>query len=128
MNRGTSVATAYLVGDFDMFNVGHLDLLTQAQALCDRIVVGVLSDRDVQTLTGRPPMIPQVERLALVASVRGVDAAVVHAEGSTPIGATVLACNDLYVTEATDSVIRSSRSTSSAMLLASLGHPGGVAA
>lgn len=70
----------YLVGSFDMLNVSHLDLVAQVRELCESVVVGVLSDEDVVVVTGRSPLIPLAERLALVRALRGVDAAQVHGE------------------------------------------------
>ena len=71
----------YLAGGFDLINVGDLDVISQARALCTQLVIGVLSDEAVLKSTGRPPVVPLVERLALVQHLRGVDKVVVHDEG-----------------------------------------------
>ncbi|MCW2810119.1 MAG: adenylyltransferase/cytidyltransferase family protein [Friedmanniella sp.] len=68
----------YFVDSFDLINVGDLDLIAQARARCGRLVVGVLTDADVERLVGRPPVIPLSERMTLVSHVRGVDEVVVH--------------------------------------------------
>lgn len=62
----------YLVGSFDLFNVGHLALIREATSLCDSLLVGVLADAFVEAETGAPPYIPLTERLQIVRSVRGV--------------------------------------------------------
>ncbi len=77
----------YLVGDFDLFNVGDLDVVAQARQQCDRLSVGVLSDEDFQLCHGQPPVVPLDERLEIVRNLRGVDAADVFLGAVVP-GAT----------------------------------------
>jgi glycerol-3-phosphate cytidylyltransferase len=67
---GNSVGYAF--GVFDLFNVEHVDLLDQALAHCDELVVGVASDDLVQRSGGAEPLTPEDERLAIVGSVRRV--------------------------------------------------------
>lgn len=117
------VTVAYLVGCFDMLNVGHLDVIAQARERCQRLVVGVVDDELAARATGRAPVVPLDERLALVDHVRGVSGAVVHT-GDRPgdIGADevlVVAGDDLAAPgEAVKLSFR--RQTSSAMLLAAM--------
>lgn len=66
----------YTAGVFDVFNVGHLNLLASARAQCDHLVVGVSTDELCTEVKGVPPHIPLVERMAIVQSVRHVDAVV----------------------------------------------------
>jgi cytidyltransferase-like protein len=82
--RGTFACAGYLARSFDLINVSDLDLISQARQLCSRLVIGVHSDELVRQLTGRAPVVPLSERLALVANVRGVDEVVVHEAGSSP--------------------------------------------
>ncbi|MFD7458360.1 MULTISPECIES: adenylyltransferase/cytidyltransferase family protein [unclassified Streptomyces] len=63
----------YAPGVFDLFHVGHLNILRRARAHCDRLVAGVCSDDLVTHLKGRPPVVPLAERLEIVRSVRYVD-------------------------------------------------------
>ncbi|MGX1132506.1 glycerol-3-phosphate cytidylyltransferase [Streptomyces glaucescens] len=63
----------YAPGVFDLFHVGHLNILRRARAHCDRLVAGVCSDDLVTNLKGRPPVVPLSERLEIVRSVRYVD-------------------------------------------------------
>lgn len=63
----------YAPGVFDLFHVGHLNILRRARAHCDRLVAGVCSDELVVRLKGRPPVVPLSERLQIVRSVRYVD-------------------------------------------------------
>lgn len=70
--------TGYFVGVFEVLEVATLDVLRQAHTLCERLVVGVLSDEDVAALRGNDH-IPSVEdRVSLLAEVRTVDRAVIH--------------------------------------------------
>ncbi|MFJ8012741.1 adenylyltransferase/cytidyltransferase family protein [Streptomyces sp. NPDC096339] len=65
----------YASGVFDLFHVGHVNLLRQARAHCDHLVAGVLLD-EVATHKGLPPVVPFQERLEIVRAVRYVDEAV----------------------------------------------------
>ncbi len=72
------VRTGYAPGIYDLFHVGHLNIFREARALCDRLVVGVLSDEMAQRTKGTIPVIPQEERLDIVRSIRFVDEAVLE--------------------------------------------------
>ncbi|MFF7164685.1 adenylyltransferase/cytidyltransferase family protein [Streptomyces sp. NPDC008086] len=63
----------YAPGVFDLFHVGHLNILRRARDHCDRLIAGVCSDELVVRLKGRPPVVPLAERLQIVRSVRHVD-------------------------------------------------------
>ncbi len=66
----------YAPGVYDLFHVGHLNILSRARSLCDHLVAGVVSDELAQQAKGRAPVIPLAERLEIVRSVRHVDEAV----------------------------------------------------
>ncbi len=83
--------SAYLVGSFDLFNISDLDVIAQARSLCDRLVVGVLSDSDATAYDGVDPVVPLDERLALVKHVRSVDDAVLHHADTIPSADLLLA-------------------------------------
>ncbi|WP_369246696.1 adenylyltransferase/cytidyltransferase family protein [Streptomyces sp. R41] len=63
----------YAPGVFDLFHVGHLNILRRAREHCDRLIAGVCTDDLVVCLKGRPPVVPLSERLEIVRSVRYVD-------------------------------------------------------
>ncbi|HPU13554.1 MAG TPA: adenylyltransferase/cytidyltransferase family protein [Aeromicrobium sp.] len=63
----------YASGVFDMFHVGHLNLLRRAREHCSTLVVGVASDDYVLALKGQEPVVPLAERLEIVRSLRFVD-------------------------------------------------------
>jgi glycerol-3-phosphate cytidylyltransferase len=68
----------YAPGVYDLFHVGHLNILRHASGLCDRLIAGVVSDEMAMLAKGREPVIPLAERLEIVRSVRYVDEAVVE--------------------------------------------------
>ncbi|WP_432146976.1 adenylyltransferase/cytidyltransferase family protein [Streptomyces sp. bgisy084] len=68
----------YAPGVYDLFHVGHLNILRHAKSQCDYLVAGVVSDEMAVEAKGQTPVIPLVERLAIVRSVQFVDAAFVE--------------------------------------------------
>jgi glycerol-3-phosphate cytidylyltransferase len=68
----------YAPGAYDLFHVGHLNLLRHARARCDYLVAGVVSDEMAERAKGRAPVVPLRERLEIVRSIRFVDAAFVE--------------------------------------------------
>lgn len=67
----------YTQGTFDMFHIGHLNLLKQAKELCDILIVGVNSDRLVQEYKQKTPVINQQERLEILQAIKYVDNVVI---------------------------------------------------
>lgn len=63
----------YAAGAFDLFHVGHLNLLRHAKAQCDVLVAGVVSDEMLREVKGIESFIPTSERVAIVRSLRFVD-------------------------------------------------------
>jgi cytidyltransferase-like protein len=88
------MSKGYLVATFDLLNVRDLDVIEQATARCDHLVVGVFSDDLVEQRLGRRPVVPVDERARLVANVRGVDRVLVHEAWSDDHGSTVFALRD----------------------------------
>ena len=68
----------YAPGAYDLFHIGHLNILRHAAQHCDRLVAGVVSDEMLLQAKGRLPVIPLAERMEIVAALRFVDD--VHAE------------------------------------------------
>jgi glycerol-3-phosphate cytidylyltransferase len=66
----------YAAGAFDLFHIGHLNILRNARNYCDYLIAGVVSDEMLALSKGRAPVIPLPERLEIVQSVRYVDRAV----------------------------------------------------
>jgi glycerol-3-phosphate cytidylyltransferase len=68
----------YAPGAYDLFHVGHLNLLRRARASCDFLIAGVVSDELCRQAKGALPVIPLDERLEIVGALDVVDA--VHVE------------------------------------------------
>jgi len=66
----------YAPGVYDMFHVGHLNILRQARNQCDFLIAGVVSDEMCELAKGRPPIVPLGERLEIVRHISYVDEAV----------------------------------------------------
>ena len=67
----------YTQGTYDMFHIGHLNLLRNAKALCDKLVVGVNSDALVQQYKNKTPVINETNRAEIVKELRCVDDVVI---------------------------------------------------
>lgn len=65
----------YTAGVFDLFHIGHLNLLKNAKGMCDRLVVGVTTDELVR-YKNKSPVIPFTERIEIVRNIKYVDAVV----------------------------------------------------
>jgi glycerol-3-phosphate cytidylyltransferase len=75
-NSGSGLRVGYAPGVYDLFHVGHLNILRRARSQCDRLIAGVVSDEMAVLAKGRPPVVPLNERLEIVRSCRFVDEAV----------------------------------------------------
>jgi len=65
----------YISGTFDMFHVGHLNLIRRAKERCEKLIVGVLSDKAVLKNKKKLPVTPLKDRLAIVSAIKYVDEA-----------------------------------------------------
>jgi glycerol-3-phosphate cytidylyltransferase len=65
----------YAPGAFDLFHIGHLNLLRRAKDQCDFLIAGVVSDEVLIAHKGIILIIPLAERLEIVRSIRFVDSA-----------------------------------------------------
>lgn len=63
----------YTTGVYDMFHIGHLNVIRNAKSLCDYLIVGVSTDELVQREKNKTPIIPYEERAAIVAAIKYVD-------------------------------------------------------
>ncbi|WP_016996742.1 adenylyltransferase/cytidyltransferase family protein [Kocuria atrinae] len=63
----------YAAGAFDLFHVGHLNILRQAKRHCDYLIAGVVSDEMLELTKGRAPVVPAAERAEIVSHVKFVD-------------------------------------------------------
>lgn len=63
----------YTTGVYDMFHIGHLNILRKAKECCDYLIVGVSTDELVQKEKNKTPIIPYEERRQIVEAIRYVD-------------------------------------------------------
>ena len=63
----------YTTGVFDMFHIGHLNILQRAKEQCDHLIVGVSTDEVVESYKHKTPIIPFQERIAIVSALKCVD-------------------------------------------------------
>jgi len=68
----------YTTGVFDMFHVGHLNILRQAKQYCDYLIVGVSTDELVENYKNKTPIIPFEDRKRILQSIRYIDEVVVQ--------------------------------------------------
>ncbi|MCF0132363.1 MAG: adenylyltransferase/cytidyltransferase family protein [Blautia sp.] len=65
----------YTAGVYDLFHIGHLNLLKNAKGMCDKLIVGVTTD-DLVEYKGKRSMIPYEDRAEIVRSIKYVDAVI----------------------------------------------------
>lgn len=66
----------YTTGVYDLFHVGHLNILKRAKDQCEHLIVGVSTDELVQSYKHKTPIIPFAERIEIVKAIRYVDEAI----------------------------------------------------
>ena len=65
----------YISGVFDLFHIGHLNILKNAKGMCDKLIVGVTTD-DLVAYKNKKAIIPYYDRVEIVRSIKYVDAVV----------------------------------------------------
>lgn len=73
------MVVGYTCGVYDLFHIGHLNLLKNAKGLCDKLIVGVSVDKLVE-YKHKHPVIPFEERIEIVRNIKCVDAAIPQEE------------------------------------------------
>lgn len=62
----------YTTGVYDLFHIGHLNLIKNASKLCDKLIIGVTSD-ELVSYKNKKAIIPHDERMEIVRNIKGVD-------------------------------------------------------
>lgn len=95
--RAAGLKVVLTNGVFDLLHIGHVNYLTAARELGDRLIVAINSDESTQQLKGPlRPIVPAAERAAIIAALRCVDAVTIFAERTAETVVAVLA-PDVYV-------------------------------
>lgn len=63
----------YTTGVYDLFHIGHLNILKRAKEQCEYLIVGVSTDELVESYKKKTPVIPFEERIAIVEAIKYVD-------------------------------------------------------
>ncbi len=70
----------YAPGAWDLFHVGHLNVLRHARERCDYLVAGVVDDANLERVKGRRPVVPTLERAEIVRAITYVDEVLVETQ------------------------------------------------
>lgn len=70
----------YTTGVFDMFHMGHLNIIRRAKEQCEYLIVGVTTDELCMSRKNKLPIICQQERVAIVEAIRYVDKVVLQSD------------------------------------------------
>lgn len=73
MNKNNTIG--FTSGVYDLFHIGHLNLLRNASSMCDKLIVGVSTD-ELVSYKNKKAVIPHSERMEIVRNIKGVDAVV----------------------------------------------------
>lgn len=90
-------ALGYTAGAFDMFHIGHLNILKKASELCERLIVGVSTDELILQIKGQTPIIPFLERIQIIQSIKYVDMVYKQSVSNKLHAHSDLGFNEIYV-------------------------------
>lgn len=90
--------TGYTTGVYDLFHIGHLNLLKNAKGMCDKLIVGVTVD-ELVSYKGKQALIPFEDRIEIVRACKYVDVAIPQYDmdklaACKKLGATILFVGD----------------------------------
>lgn len=66
----------YTCGVFDLFHVGHLNLLERCKSMCDYLIVGVCDDEYVRKVKNKEAVVPAADRIRILKALKCVDDAI----------------------------------------------------
>lgn len=70
----------YTTGVYDMFHIGHLNIIKRAKECCEHLIVGVTTDELCLSRKGKLPIICEKDRVEIVSSIRYVDEVVLQSD------------------------------------------------
>ena len=70
--KNNDMKRVFTSGSFDLFHIGHLNILERSAALGDELIVGVSTDELIEEYKGMKPIIPYEQRARIVASIKCV--------------------------------------------------------
>ncbi len=76
MKKNKPDVIGYTTGVFDLFHIGHLNILRNAKRLCDKLIVGVTTDELLMDYKKKKAVIPFVERCEILRAIKYVDVVV----------------------------------------------------
>ena len=96
--KNDKMIIGYTAGVYDLFHIGHLNMLKNAKGMCDKLIVGVTVD-ELVTYKGKQAIIPFEDRIEIVRNIKCVDAAVPQYDmdkltACKKMGATILFVGD----------------------------------
>ncbi len=97
MNVSKKYKTGYTTGVFDMFHIGHLNILRRAKEMCDRLIVGVTTDELCFQRKHKYPIINQDDRKAIVGAIRYTDRVVDQSDMNKALAASRLGADVVFV-------------------------------
>ena len=79
---GEGMIRGYVPGVFDLFHIGHLNILRSAREQCDWLIAGVVTDENAYRAKSRMPVIPLAERVSILEHITLVDEVIVEHQPS----------------------------------------------
>lgn len=79
---GEGIVRGYVPGVFDLFHIGHLNILRSARAQCDWLIAGVVTDENAYRAKSKMPVIPLAERVSILEHITLVDEVIVEHQPS----------------------------------------------
>lgn len=87
----------YTTGVFDMFHIGHLNILKKAKEQCEYLIVGVTTDALCETRKNKKPIICEADRVAIVEAIKYVDRVVLQSDMDKLKAVTVYGADAVFV-------------------------------
>lgn len=106
----------YLVSDFDLFGVEDLELIYSAKSRCDELILLILSDADVLRFCDRKAVFPLGERMAIAASIDGVDGVRIFTKRDLGLGEQLFISTRLNTAKIPGQFVHSATKSTSALL------------